>query len=428
MTGLETLALETVVKGLASLVVNTAWKGGSTLFGKAGEALNDQRKQLVLNISRQYIQNYADRHCAVKVLGMREAVSLDEIYTTVQVLNKSTAKSFESIEALEELHRNSSQRQFRFNEQQQKKVGINAADESQFLMVLGAPGAGKSTFLRKIGLEALKGKEWKFQVHTVQHGKRIFKTEQKKCVPVLFDLKRVAAETINIEALIAEEFRICGFPEPEEFTEAALRTGSLLILFDGLDEVPSQRLNGVIEAIRNFVDRHHKNRFIASCRIAAYKYHSDFHRFTDVVVAEFDDEQIQQFIHNWFRADVDRQAQTAEKCWNLLNQKENASAKELAQTPLLLTFLCLVYDRSQNLPDNRSTLYGKALDILLEEWAAEKRIERDPIYQGFHADLEKVLLAEIAYQGFENDQLFFSEQDLTAQIKAFLADTLDAPK
>ncbi|MEM7769623.1 MAG: hypothetical protein AAF327_03835 [Cyanobacteria bacterium P01_A01_bin.37] len=66
----------------------------------------------------------------------------------------------------------------------------------------------------------------------------------------------------------------------------------------------------------------------------------------------------------------------------------------------MLTFLFLVYDRSQNLPDNRSTRYGKALDIFLEEWAAEKCIERDPIYQGFHADLEKMLLAEIAYQGF----------------------------
>ena len=57
----------------------------------------------------------------------------------------------------------------------------------------------------------------------------------------------------------------------------------------------------------------------------------------------------------------------------------------LAHTPLLLTFLCLVYDYSQNVMTNRSALYGRALDILLEEWAAEKRLERDEIYQGFRS-------------------------------------------
>ncbi|MEM7769624.1 MAG: hypothetical protein AAF327_03840 [Cyanobacteria bacterium P01_A01_bin.37] len=67
------------------------------------------------------------------------------------------------------------------------------------------------------------------------------------------------ASRFLIEVLIAEEFRVCGFPDPEEFTKTALNTGRLLGLFDGLDEVPNQRLNRVIESIRNVVDRHHKN-------------------------------------------------------------------------------------------------------------------------------------------------------------------------
>lgn len=133
MTGLETIALEAVVKGLASLVVNTTWKGGSTLFGKAGETLNDQRKQLVVNISRQYIQNYGQRHCSLKVLGMREAVSLDEIYTTVCLLDEGTARSFESVEALEELYRQQrqegQQRRFRLGKPQ-KRAGIDVANET----------------------------------------------------------------------------------------------------------------------------------------------------------------------------------------------------------------------------------------------------------------------------------------------------------
>ncbi|NER82627.1 MAG: hypothetical protein F6K42_24320 [Leptolyngbya sp. SIO1D8] len=201
-------------------------------------------------------------------------------------------------------------------------------------------------------------------------------------------------------------------------------------MLDGLDEVPTHNLNRVIEHIEDFVDTYYKNTFVASCRIAAYRSSQSisFKRFTDVTLAEFDDEQIEQFICRWFRSGRDQEAGTANQYWELLQKDENKATKELAQTPLLLTFLCLVYDREQTLPTQRSTLYGKALNILLAEWAAQKRLDQDPIYEGFHPDLEKVLLAEIAYTSFEQDQLFFLKDDITQRISEFLADTLDAPK
>jgi len=83
------------------------------------------------------------------------------------------------------------------------------------------------------------------------------------------------------------------------------------------------------------------------------------------------------------------------------------AAEELAQTPLLLMFLCLVYERKQMLPNQHSTLYENALDLLLSEWSAQKRLEFAPIYQGFHPKLEKGLLSEIAYESFNEDCLFF---------------------
>ena len=94
----------------------------------------------------------------------------------------------------------------------------------------------------------------------------------------------------------------------------------------------------------------------------------------------------------------------------------------------MLTFLCLNYDRSQNFPNNRSVLYKKALRILLEEWAAEKRILRDEIYQGLSTELEESLLSEIAYTGFETDKLFFSQREVVDPIKTFLASNLNVPK
>ena len=65
---------------------------------------------------------------------------------------------------------------------------------------------------------------------------------------------------------------------------------------------------------------------------------------------------------------------------------------------------------------------------MLEEWAAEKRILRDDIYEGLSIEQEEILLSEIAYEGMADDQLFFTQRELSAQIKVFLSSNLNAPK
>ncbi|KAM3096256.1 type II toxin-antitoxin system HicA family toxin [Phormidesmis sp. 146-35] len=172
--------------------------------------------------------------------------------------------------------------------------------------------------------------------------------------------------------------------------------------------------------------KHKQNRFIASCRTAAY--HSRFRQFKDVEMADFDDVQIQQFITNWFQSEQDKQFGIAEKCWERLQEPEYSATKELAQTPLLLTLLCLVFDDSQAFPKNRAVLYGDVLDVLLKKWAAEKRIQRDPIYKDLSVALEEMMLGEIAYAGFVRNRLFFSRREVVQQICTFLESNLNAPK
>ncbi len=409
MTGFEAFGLA-CVSGIALPIFQSVFDTGGKFLGFIGKKLDENTKELIYTASGEYGKRYFKRHGILKALGMREAVPLESVYTAVQFLDEQEIRSFESIQNLEEAYRQANKRGFQ-QPDCQKQEGLKIANEKQYLMVLGQPGAGKSTFLRKIGLEALKGNKGGFK---------------HDCIPVFIELKSFTSSQIDIEKLIVEEFSICGFPSPEQFIAKALEQGKLLILLDGLDEVPTVNTNEVISKIQNFVDRYDKNRFIVSCRTAAYR--NNFQRFTDVKLADFDDTQIEQFIGNWFQSEVDKQAGTAQKCWELLQKPEYAAAKELAHTPLLLTFLCLNYDRSQNFPNNRSVLYKKALRILLEEWGAEKRILRDEIYQGLSTELEESLLSEIAYTGFETDKLFFSQREVVEEIKTFLATNLNVPK
>ncbi|MBM0740527.1 NACHT domain-containing protein [Phormidium sp. CLA17] len=389
---------------LAKLLFDVAKSGGGSIF----QAVGDQAKAAAA--LKKYADKYTDRYGAIRLLGMRQGMPLELIYTKVKFLDDLSIRQFLSLETLEQTYRKTAKRRFQIQEPARLDAP-KVVDDHQFLMVLGGPGAGKSTFLRRTGLEALKGE------------KGVFK---HRCIPVMLELKRFNVDAVDLVKAISEELANFGFPEADKFAINLLEQGKLLILLDGLDEVPTANLNTVINEIQNFVTKYDKNRYIASCRIAAHR--STWNRFRDIELADFDDEQIQRFIQNWFHADLDILTKTADKCWETLNDSSNDAAKELAQTPLLLTFLCMVYDRTQGFPTNRATLYRKALDILLEEWAAEKRIQQSEIYKGLNPDLEKVLLAEIAYNSFVNDQLFFTQQELVEQIKAFLADTVDKPK
>ncbi|MEO1209351.1 MAG: NACHT domain-containing protein [Cyanobacteria bacterium J06638_20] len=404
--------IETVVGAIAAPIFEQVWKAGGAVVDDIKKTYSKvEAINRLIEASQQYEQRYAKRHGQIKIMPglMKEPVPLESVYTAVKLLDDWDKRYFRTEQDLEDAYREAGRRNFQIGSDK-RQDGMGIASQERFLMVLGGPGIGKSTFLRKIGAETLK--------KDGQIGQGL--------IPVLIELKTLKEEDINLATVIANEFDICGFPAATAFTDKALEQGKLMILLDGLDEVPSQNFNPVIECIEDFVDRYDRNHFVASCRIAAY--HSSFKRFTDVTIAEFDDDQIHQFIQHWFSSELDQQEQTADQYWELLSSYDHKATKELAQTPLLLTFLCLVYDREQTFPQTRSTLYGDALNILLKDWAAQKRLERDPIYKGFHPELEKELLAEVAYISFWENQLFFSKVDITDRISAFLSDTLDAPK
>ena len=380
----------------------------------------------IANACHKYDKEYRERHGEIKAYctGMREPILLEDVYVEVQFLDQHTSPRYESPEDVEQAFRERGWRHFS-SSSEKRQDGIQVANDKQYLMLLGGPGVGKSTFLRKVGLEALKGKDGNFK---------------HRCIPVFLELKRFREDQINIEALIAREFEICGFPYPEQMTNAALTSGKLLILFDGLDEVPASNVDNVIRELGDFVDQYRQNRFIASCRIAAYT--GGFRRFTEVEMADFNDTQIEAYIKRWFdstpdtyRHHLDKEMQTAEKCWETLNTGEHSATKELARNPLLLTLLCMVYDNSQNFPRNRAALYEKALSIFLEEWAAEKRVNRGAsITQYLDIADEKRMLSEIAAKNFDENRFFFSKDELITQIQAFgegnanTPETFNAPK
>lgn len=376
---------------------------------------------------KQYAEAYRARHGTVKVLGMSQPVPLHQVFTAVRVVPHRFLGAFVNLDQMHEAFESAGRQHPAFSGE--TIDGIQIANTHAFLNLLGAPGAGKSTFLRRLGQEALLARKVAERIDQAEAALSGHYKHSK--LPVLIELRMFRSRPINLTAAIAEEFINCGFPESHEFVQKALEEGALLVLLDGLDEVPNDKLDQVINHVCDFVDKYglngdKGNRFVTSCRTAHYK--NAFTKFTDVVLADFGDEQISQFATNWFSSPVHRQTETARRFFETLKDPANVGALELSRTPLLLTFLCLTYDYGQELPPTRATLYRRALDLLLREWAAEKRVHNEPIYQELNGELELDMLSELAHSLFKEARFFFGRSRVTNEFREFMNGQLNAPK
>ena len=393
-------------------------KGVLGFFKKVWQCLKN-RHQKSKNASHDYGSHYKKRHgqLIATCVGMEPARALDDIYVAVQFLDKRRGATYRSTEDIEQAFRETEERHFA-SMLDKRQDGMRVANDEQYLMVIGDPGVGKSTFLRKVGLEALKGKDGSFEY---------------ECIPVFLELKRFTEDQIDIEAWITNEFKVCGYPYPEQMTNDALKSGELLILFDGFDEVPKLNANNVFNKIRDFVDQYSENHFIVSCRPKAYT--GGLTGFAVVEVAEFDGTQIQAYINNWFALGSNREMETAQRCWEALDDPEYQAIRALAQNPLSLTLLCTIYEDSQSFPSNRAILYDRILNIFLKKWTEEKHVHRDPPVSPYLSILTvKEMLSEVAAQNFKADRVLFTEDELINQIQKFfqrdpnIPTTFDATK
>ncbi|MBL0047030.1 MAG: NACHT domain-containing protein [Bacteroidetes bacterium] len=324
---------------------------------------------------------------------MSEPWDLEEIFVKVHLLDKKL---------IQEYDREKVKSEFASRNQELNEAildGFVSVNEHKNLMIIGYPGNGKSTFLKKIGLEALKGKKGNLKFRSI---------------PILLELKNLRNSEKTIKDLVVEMFTILKFPEPETSVEKLLEKGDLLILLDGFDEIPESLMPSMYSSIQNFCDEYDKNRFVISCRINIYNQGFSFRNFKDIKITLFDDTQVKEFVNLWFKKDNKPELVP----FFIKELNANSASKELSRTPVLLTLMCLMYNKNFRIPRQQNELYKEAIDVWLERWWKTKQTEDNTfLLDPFD---EKILLSEIAYKNFIQDKLFFSYDDLISQINVFL--------
>ena len=370
--------------------------------------------ELVENVRISVYDSIQTKCGSMRVLDMTQPIDLNSIYTNVNILEKITGR--QRLELQELIQRCSSEDFERFSlsgVQEARIPALEAVDKYPKLMILGKPGAGKTTFLKYVALTCIEG---------------IFKPN---LIPLFVTLKDFAeAENRpNLLDYLIQLFRSYGiepgtkvkkglfnalFDGGSTPIEFLLRQGRFAILLDGLDEVREADSSRVLQQIQDFSNRFAKNLFAITCRIAAREY--TFEKFVEVEVADFDDSQIATFTKQWFQTKND-----PIKAENFIEKLQSEPGiRELATSPLLLTLLCLVFGESGSFPVNRSELYKEGLDVLLKKWDAKRNIERDWVYQNLSLKRKEDLLSQIAFDTFEKGNYFFKQKEAEWYINQYI--------
>ncbi|NEO33866.1 MAG: NACHT domain-containing protein [Symploca sp. SIO3C6] len=387
------------------LLLNFLTKEYRKIFLHTDTPQDDLDIQALVQEVRQKVKaSIEEQYGKMRVLDMNKPIRLNDIYTNVNILEKITGSKRSSIHKLLDNFDPESGDFYRYGLGRitDKRVpGLDAVNKYSKLVVLGKPGAGKTTFLKYLAIQCSKSN---------------FLAEK---VPVFITLKQFI-ETKNqpdLSAYINQIFTNCGVKETQ--TAEIISHGRGLILLDGLDEVTEEDASLILNQIQQFTNQYHTNSFVITCRIAAQDY--IFENFTEVEVADFDDQQIRTFATKWFKS---KQSDSAD---DFIKQLENnKSIKELATNPLLLTLLCLEFEDSGNFPVDRAELYSRAIHTLLRKWDDKRRIQREQAYKKLSVQRKEDLLSELALTTFERKDYFFKQEDAQRYIADYIRNLPDA--
>jgi predicted NACHT family NTPase len=351
--------------------------------------------RLVQDLRQKTYASLRERCGTIRVLDMSHPVEVDDLYIHVNILEQITGRRHKRLEELLQKCNLEEFDRIGLGQVEEERVpGLDAVQKYKKLIILGKPGAGKTTFLKHLAIQCNEGK---------------FKPNS---LPIFVTLKDFA-ETENQPSLL-EYISSKAFPDPTLILSSndeqkklladfytLFQAGRALVLLDGLDEVRAEEHHRVIKEIRDFSEQFWNNPFVMTCRIAAWDY--TFEKFTEVEVADFDESQITAFVTKWFKG----KSISAESFLRHLNQ--NSRIKQLAVSPLLLTLVCLAFEESGDCPSSRSELYKEGIDALLRKWDAKRGIQRDQIYKNLSPQRKEDLLSYIAAITFKQRDYFFKQ-------------------
>lgn len=268
---------------------------------------------------------------------------------------------------------------------------LEAVISAKTSVLLGEPGGGKSTFVNFLA-HCLASQALEPEKNWLAHLNG-WPKEEVNILPIMVILRDFAryyagklptkAEPGHLFDFIAARLKAqnLGFVLPA--LGKALDAGQAIVLLDGLDEVPTQAQRIFVrDAVRAFLGRYEKSRFLVTCRVLSYQQPQSgkpdlrLNELPTFEIAPFDQEKIDRFASAWY-SELGRMGTVPSEDVSALTARLREAVRRpdlqrLAPNPLLLTVMSLVHAHRGRLPDARALLYEETIDILLWRWEQVK--------------------------------------------------------
>ncbi|MEA5564739.1 NACHT domain-containing protein [Anabaena sp. UHCC 0399] len=262
------------------------------------------------------------------------------------------------------------------NRGQRVSIGERLA-EARRLVVLGDPGAGKTTMLRWMAtaylLRLKQDQDWKDlpDVSTLPN---------EDWLPIIIRCRDLDETSLNgsLGDILSYTLRKAEMRESEctalgDTLRQKLQQGTALLLIDGLDEITDPRLRArFCEQIEKICDAYKQAPIIVTSRIVGYREmgYRMGRQFEHVTVAELTKEDKDDFASRW--CDITESPERRERAKiDLIKDIHSAERIErLTGNPMLLTTMALVKRKVGKLPTRRHKLYAQAVDVLLN-WRSQ---------------------------------------------------------
>ncbi|MDW4900227.1 HEAT repeat domain-containing protein [Streptomyces californicus] len=318
----------------------------------------------------------------------------------------------------------------------QPVLSVLAQESGRRLVVLGDPGAGKSTLAKYVTLALAGGLSETPPALKPLDG----------LVPVLVELRQYAQPHWR-ERTIEEFLDHVHVQErmglPRAVLDSLLESGRAVVVFDGLDEIfdPDVRAQ-TARRITAFAAHYRRVRTVVTSREYGYRSHEfTANNFTQVMLQNLDPGQIETFIRRWYAAAHPDKPQLADQLTERLLSAVRTvrPVAELAGSPLLLTILAAI-GMGRTIPRERREVYAHAIDVLVERWDRDAKFLPPPAsptsdvahaLEGLTAGrrvklLERIARAMQAGAG-KPAGTFIHHDDLIGIVRGFLTESNIAP-